>query len=99
MKPDRADMPSALQSGQTGERTPFCPDDSTIAACYDGTLPRTEQDRVVQHLAACAYCRARLGMLARLAEKGALSVRKRANTSLYEPLVSRGDARRSAVRS
>lgn len=36
-------------------------------------------------------------MLARLADKGALSVRKRANTSLYEPLLSRDDARSSAV--
>ena len=38
-------------------------------------------------------------MLTRLTEKGALSVRKRANTSLYEPLVSQGEARRSAVHS
>ncbi|MEM7165185.1 MAG: BlaI/MecI/CopY family transcriptional regulator [Planctomycetota bacterium] len=37
-------------------------------------------------------------MLARLAEKGALSVRKRANTSMYEPLISREEARRSAVK-
>ncbi len=38
-------------------------------------------------------------ILSRLVEKGALRVRKRANTSLYEPLVSRKAARRSAVRS
>jgi BlaI family penicillinase repressor len=38
-------------------------------------------------------------LLGRLVEKGALRMRKRANTSLYEPLVSRKDARRSAVRS
>ena len=38
-------------------------------------------------------------MLARLVDKGALSVRKRANTSLYTPIVSRDQARRSAVRS
>ncbi len=38
-------------------------------------------------------------LLSRLVEKGALRMRKRANTSLYEPLVSRKDARRSAVRS
>ncbi|MEE9126017.1 MAG: BlaI/MecI/CopY family transcriptional regulator [Planctomycetota bacterium] len=38
-------------------------------------------------------------ILSRLVEKGALRTRKRANTSLYEPLVSRKDARRSAVRS
>lgn len=38
-------------------------------------------------------------LLSRLVEKGALRVRKRANTSLYEPLISRQDARRSALRA
>ena len=38
-------------------------------------------------------------LLARLADKGAVAVRKRANTSLFEPLVSRDEARRSALRS
>ncbi len=36
-------------------------------------------------------------MLARLVDKGALSVRKRGNTSLFDPLVSRHEARRSAL--
>lgn len=70
MKPDRTDLSSALQSGEPGERTSFCPDDATIGACYDDRLERAEQDRVAHHLANCAYCRARLGMLARLAESG-----------------------------
>src|SRR4051812_43864243 len=38
-------------------------------------------------------------MLARLVEKGALKVRLRANTSLYEPILTRRQARRSAVRA
>jgi BlaI family penicillinase repressor len=38
-------------------------------------------------------------MLERLAEKGALRARKQGNTSLYEPLVTREQARRSALRS
>ena len=38
-------------------------------------------------------------MLARLVEKGALRARMRANVSLYEPLISCKQARRSAVRS
>jgi predicted transcriptional regulator len=38
-------------------------------------------------------------MLTRLVAKKVVSERKRANTSLYEPLVSRDRARRSAVRS
>lgn len=38
-------------------------------------------------------------MMSRLVEKGALATHKRANTSVYEPLVSRADARRSAVKS
>lgn len=37
--------------------------------------------------------------LERLAAKGALRSRKRGNVGLYEPLVSRSQARRSAVRS
>ena len=74
MNLDRSDLPAALQSGQPGERTPFCPDASTLAACYDGTLPRAEQDRLAQHLAGCAHCRAQLGMLARLAEDGQAAI-------------------------
>jgi BlaI family penicillinase repressor len=38
-------------------------------------------------------------LLARLVEKAALRERKRANTSFYEPLVTRDAARRAAVRS
>ena len=38
-------------------------------------------------------------MLTRLAAKSAVSERKRANTSVYEPLITRDRARRSAVAS
>ena len=38
-------------------------------------------------------------MLTRLAEKGAVSEAKRGNVGVYEPLVSREEARRSAFRS
>ncbi len=38
-------------------------------------------------------------ILTRLLAKGAVSERKRANTSVYEPLVSRKQARRSALRA
>ncbi len=38
-------------------------------------------------------------ILARLVEKGAIGMGKRANTSLYHPLVSRDSARHSALRS
>lgn len=38
-------------------------------------------------------------ILERLAEKGALGARKRANTILYEPRITRASARRAAVRS
>ena len=38
-------------------------------------------------------------MLARLAAKGAVAESKRGNTSVYEPLVSRRKARRSALSS
>ena len=36
-------------------------------------------------------------LLTRLHEKGAVSERKRANSSVYEPILSRGSARRSAL--
>jgi len=38
-------------------------------------------------------------LLARLVEKQAVSETKRGNTSIYEPLISRSKARRSAIRS
>jgi BlaI family penicillinase repressor len=38
-------------------------------------------------------------VLARLVEKGAVTEKKRANTSWYEPVIDEADARRSAVRS
>ncbi len=38
-------------------------------------------------------------ILSRLVVKGALHVRKRANTSLFQPRISREKARRSAVKS
>ncbi|MEM7587331.1 MAG: BlaI/MecI/CopY family transcriptional regulator [Acidobacteriota bacterium] len=38
-------------------------------------------------------------MLGRLVDKGALAVHKKGNTSLFEPLVSRHEARRSALRT
>ncbi len=38
-------------------------------------------------------------ILSRLVDKGALHVRKRANTSLFQPRISREKARRSAVKS
>lgn len=38
-------------------------------------------------------------ILSRLVEKGALTARKRANTSLFEPRITREQARKSAVRS
>ena len=38
-------------------------------------------------------------VLGRLAEKGALAATKRANTTLFEPLVTRDQARRSALRA
>ena len=38
-------------------------------------------------------------MLARLVEKGALKVQMRANTSVYEPVLTRRQARRSAMRA
>lgn len=38
-------------------------------------------------------------MMSRLVEKGALATRKRANTSLFEPLLSKKRARQAALRS
>jgi hypothetical protein len=70
MRLERSDLPPALKPGELGERTRFCPDVTSIAGFFERNSARAEQDRLVEHLAACAYCRARLGVLARLAEDG-----------------------------
>ncbi len=53
---------------------------------------------VVEQETAWAYATVKT-ILARLVEKGVLKVRRRANTNLYEPLLSPEKARRSAIRA
>jgi BlaI family penicillinase repressor len=52
----------------------------------------------VSHETGWAYTTVKT-LLARLVEKGVLRTRKRANTNLFEPLISREQARKSALRS
>jgi hypothetical protein len=47
--------------------TPFCPEDSLVAAYFEGTLGELGRGRLRNHLVECRYCQARLGNLARSA--------------------------------
>jgi hypothetical protein len=47
--------------------TPFCPEDSLVAAYFEGTLGEPGRGRLRNHLVECRYCQARLGNLARSA--------------------------------
>lgn len=49
-----------------GDRTRFCPDDEAIAGFVDGAMEAAVQRSIVQHLAECAVCVARVGRLTRL---------------------------------
>jgi len=72
----------------------------TVMAAVWERSPASARDVLerIEHERGWAYSTVKT-ILMRLAEKGALRVRKRANTSLYEPAITRDQARRSAVRS
>jgi len=44
-----------------------CPDSSTLAACFEGSLTQAEQNSLRPHLSACRDCRNQLALLSRLA--------------------------------
>ena len=72
---------------------------TAMQAVWDGSpiSAREVHDRVVAETG-WAYTTLKT-VLARLVEKGALREKKRGNTSIYEPRVTRDAARRAAVRS
>jgi len=51
------------QPAETVERQPGCPDDYTVAAYSDGGLSERDHGRFEYHLADCAYCTERVGIL------------------------------------
>jgi len=57
-----------MQSAETEERQPGCPDDYTLASYIDGGLSERDHGRFEQHLADCGYCMARVGILGRASE-------------------------------
>lgn len=63
-----------LQAGDLPERTPFCTEDRVIAEYFDGVLPLRERSSLEQHLAACRFCQARIGILYRT-DSGAVARR------------------------
>jgi hypothetical protein len=54
-----------LQLIELTERTPFCPDDRTVAEYYDGVMSEEDLSPFERHLADCRFCQARIGMLNR----------------------------------
>ena len=66
MKSGKINLLSGLQSAESGGLTAFCPDDQRIAAWYEHRLASAESDRIARHLADCAHCRGRIGVLGRL---------------------------------
>ena len=56
----------ALLSEAGLKRTERCPDEHALAAIAAGTMSNEERERLAPHLAACDYCLARIGELARL---------------------------------
>jgi len=60
-----------LQAAPVGEKTPFCPDDETIASFFEGHLPQPRRELVTRHVSDCRYCRGRLGMIRRLQDSRA----------------------------
>jgi hypothetical protein len=53
-------------SPQTWERSPECPDEHAIAACYDGTIQAPARETLELHLADCERCTLLIGALSRL---------------------------------
>ena len=47
------------------ERTPFCPQNELIAQYFDASLSDPAHAQVQNHIADCAYCQAKLGVIAR----------------------------------
>ena len=62
-----------LQSADVPAPTPFCLEDHQVSEYYHGMLSQAERERSERHLAACRFCSARIGMLARIDQQGAQS--------------------------
>ena len=56
------------QSTVPAERQPGCPDDNAVASYSDGGLSERDHGRFEHHLADCAYCTERVGILGRARE-------------------------------
>lgn len=63
-------IPRASASGS--KRGWRCPDEETLAAWAEGSLPRARREKLEGHVADCAFCCGQLGFLTRAAELGPL---------------------------
>ncbi len=65
---DRKQLIANLRSSAATahERTPFCPEDGSIAAFVDGSLDDSTRILMERHLPDCQACIARVGLLTRL---------------------------------
>lgn len=57
-----------LRADPIPERTPFCPDDSAISQLFEGKTDGRKREALLNHLATCIHCQARMGAIAQLAD-------------------------------
>lgn len=63
---DRVELKSMLrQPTEAAARQPGCPVDDELASFMDGGLSEQEHENLMMHLADCAFCLERVGMLSR----------------------------------
>jgi len=66
---NRVELKSMLRRPtDAAERQPGCPVDEKFASFMDGGLSEQEHEHLMKHLADCAFCQERVGMLSRARE-------------------------------
>lgn len=66
---DRIELKSMLRRPtEAAERQPGCPVDEKFASFMDGGLSEQEHEHLMKHLADCAFCLERVGMLSRASD-------------------------------
>ncbi len=69
-----AELPRLIPRASASGATPGwrCPDEETLAAWVEGSLPQARREKLEGHVADCPFCCGQVGFLARAAELGPL---------------------------